>query len=361
MSNDLLKDQPDDDCPVDVFMYLGQVMPPSDADLYRRIRSRPKGAQARRAELYLSTVGGIAGVGYRVMRALQHAYDNRVTVVLFDACKSAGTLMVLGADRVVMLGEAELGPLDVQIREQDEVHNRRSGLAPQVAFKALAPMAWESFQTFFNKLVDVDINMSTGTASSTATELTIGLFSPVYAQIDPLRIADYSRMNTEGRDYGVRLIANSRNATMASIQQLLFGYPSHGFVIDRKEACYIFNSVFRANDRQRAIIAEIRTMDWSPYRAEPIIEMRPASDGPHANPSSDPDADGSSEESTDDSGDEAVPDGGVSGVRGAADEGAVPEDRGPDGGGGEADSGGAADEGVAGQKPRSRKKTPRAE
>jgi ClpP class serine protease len=78
----------------------------------------------------LATFGGDAHAAYKIGRALQNKYNAGSIISnhepLFDVfvptyCKSAGTILVLGADRILMSAEAELGPIDVQLRKQDEV------------------------------------------------------------------------------------------------------------------------------------------------------------------------------------------------------------------------------------------------
>lgn len=64
--------------------------------------------------IFLTTYGGSADVAYRVMRLFQRRYS-RVKVAVFGQCKSAGTIMAIGADELYMYETAELGPLDVQV------------------------------------------------------------------------------------------------------------------------------------------------------------------------------------------------------------------------------------------------------
>ena len=58
----------------------------------------------------LVTYGGDANVAYRIARLLQESYQ-RVTVFVPSICASAGTLVTLGAHKLVLSDFAELGPL----------------------------------------------------------------------------------------------------------------------------------------------------------------------------------------------------------------------------------------------------------
>ena len=62
-----------------------------------------------------------------IARFLRGVYES-VTVCVFGYCKSAGTLLALGCHEVAMGLRGELGPLDVQVSEKDELARFGSGL-----------------------------------------------------------------------------------------------------------------------------------------------------------------------------------------------------------------------------------------
>ena len=75
-----------------------------------------------------STAGGDAHAAYRIARFGRRSYKE-LTVFVPGLCKSAGTLLCTGADQLVISETGELGPIDVQVREQNDLFTRRSGLA----------------------------------------------------------------------------------------------------------------------------------------------------------------------------------------------------------------------------------------
>jgi len=66
------------------------------------------------------TNDGDADTAYRAARCLQSRYE-RVTVLVSGMCKSAGTLLALGAHDLVFSQYGELGPLDVQLMKADDL------------------------------------------------------------------------------------------------------------------------------------------------------------------------------------------------------------------------------------------------
>ena len=197
--------------------------------------------QSHRALLVLSTPGGDPNAGFRIARALQHHYDH------FDAlvprfCKSAGTLLVVGARRLYLDDMSELGPLDVQVKKSDEVFGRNSGLDILQAVNYLHTQAMTAFRNYLLELTR-DAGLSTKIDSDIAGNLTKGLYDPVFAQIDPMKLAEMQRAMEIAFAYGSRLNEKSNNLRPSGLQSLVTGYPSHSFVIDRKEARTIFIDV----------------------------------------------------------------------------------------------------------------------
>lgn len=192
----------------------------------------------------LVTEGGLADVAFRCARILQANYKN-VTICIPGWCKSAGTLFALGANELLIGDRGELGPLDVQIAVRDEIGDRNSGLILQ---SALESMQEESFKLFEAHMMNIKArsgNLVTfKTAADLAVQLAVGLMKPIFEQIDPVRLGDDARSQKIGYEYGVRLNLHSQNLQNdAALQQLLYGYPSHSFVIDRSEAESLFRNV----------------------------------------------------------------------------------------------------------------------
>jgi hypothetical protein len=206
--------------------------------------------------LYIITNGGDPNAGYRVARAIGHHYGTenfRVAVPI--QCKSAGTLICVGASSLVMFDKAELGPLDVQIRKHDEIFERSSGLD---ILRGMKYLRREALDTFREYMIDINAGsgLSTKTASEIASKIVIGLFEPMYAQIDPIRLGEMNAALTIAEEYGSRLSAKSKSLKPDSLKKLINSYPTHGFVIDRSEARELFVDVVAPSESQMRI-AEI--------------------------------------------------------------------------------------------------------
>ncbi len=226
----------------DVVLFNGEI----DSDDVEALIKECREKTDKRSDvlLVLVTPGGDADAAYRLARCLQELYG-KFTVFVPGWCKSAGTLVVIGAHYIVMGDYGELGPLDVQLSKSDELFEWNSGLVIDSALDALEARAIVMFERTFLRIKAGTRNRVTfKTATQIASSMVVELLSPIYSQIDPIKIGENAREMSVAGDYGKRLNEHSANlASRKSLQILVESYSSHGFVIDRKEAGTLFINV----------------------------------------------------------------------------------------------------------------------
>lgn len=195
--------------------------------------------------LFLTTSGGDGNVAYRIARCLQEKYE-KFTIIVPGYCKSAGTIIAIGANEIVLFDNGELGPLDVQMADTDDLVGQDSGLNIQVALDKLHTTTSEKFWNLTEFLVEKsEGRLSTKTALSAAKELISNLYLDIYKQINPMKIGAVERALHIATEYGKRLNEHSKNLMdeKETLEILCSTYPDHGFVIDRKEASKLFKKV----------------------------------------------------------------------------------------------------------------------
>jgi hypothetical protein len=187
----------------DVFVYSADVAP-GPVEKLRRIVCAKK-HRRKNAILFLTTPGGDPDAAYRLAACLKRSYS-KFAVYVFGRCKSAGTLALLGASSIVFGDFGELGPLDVQLAKRDEIMASNSGLDIFQAMAVLNNSAFECFeQTFLGLIARSGGNISAKMAADIATQMAVGLFSPMTAQIDPERLGEVQRAVNIANAYGDRL------------------------------------------------------------------------------------------------------------------------------------------------------------
>lgn len=243
----------------DVYFFAGAIERPFARQFRECVL---KNAKKSNALLLLTTVGGSGDAAYQMARCLQEKYrDGSVAVLVDTFCKSAGTLLTLGAKKVIMTDLAELGPLDVQITKPDTIGERTSGLTPSQSFITLRAEAFLCFEKFFLDILERSgYAITTRTAALIAANVTAGLYRPIYAQIDPMRLGEFQRAVQIAMEYGKRLDSWSRNLKNGSLTRLIAGYPSHEFVIDKREAETLFNNV-EAPTLEEQLLSDLLTLE----------------------------------------------------------------------------------------------------
>ncbi len=193
--------------------------------------------------LILVTYGGWANAAYKIARYLQDTSDIFYLSVP-SYCKSAGTLLALGAHEIFMDTVSELGPLDVQLLQRDEIGRRRSGMVIKTAFEGLADECVKLFENvLFNIKNNSRDNISFETASRIASDIVNGVMPSVYSQISPDSLGSDLRDLRIAQAYGERLSEISGNPKPGAVSHLVSRYPSHDFIIDRDEADELFEHV----------------------------------------------------------------------------------------------------------------------
>lgn len=243
----------------DVILYSGGIST-GDADTF--IEMVKQNSTRPNVLLICSTPGGDPHSSFRMARYLKRKYKE-LTLFIESSCKSAGAVFALAADKIIMSVAAELGPLDVQVLNRDEIGEYSSGLIPSQAMKYLQAASMQLFKQHFRDLHATDqtwLGFPTKLAADISAQHTVGLFSPIYAQLDPMRLGEIERAMMIGHRYGVRV--QSRNVKEDTLEKLVSYYLSHHFAIDIGEAEKLFHSVSEPSDDLLALA----------LKCQPIIE-----------------------------------------------------------------------------------------
>ena len=187
-------------------------------------------------------------------------------------CKSAGSLIAVGVHTIAMSERGELGPLDIQIGQRDEVFGFQSGLVAVQALETLQEQSFSYFEAGFVRLTRRSGGrITTRTAAELASSLAGSLFGQIYGQLDPMRLGENYRQMLVSREYATRL-ARVSSIRSDSVDKLITTYPSHGFVIDRLEARSLFADVRGPTECETELAQQLEAIAETALWAEtPII------------------------------------------------------------------------------------------
>lgn len=238
------------------------------------LKSVPKGKRNKKLLVIVVTYGGLANPTYRIARFLQSIYDE-VHAFVPSLCKSAGTLLVTAAHTLVISPFGEIGPLDVQLMQKDEILGRRSGLTTRSALSDLKAHAFELFEHFMFEIIGNSQGaVSFRLASDISAKTTARLMAKIYEQINPDSLGQDFRDLSVASKYGERLNMKYHNLKNDGIKRLVYEYPSHDFVIDLEEAKEVYErAVLPTATLFKILNARASDMMLPKTRLRPVVEM----------------------------------------------------------------------------------------
>lgn len=248
----------------DVLLYVGVLGAPHDHQLVTECTNRRKRPNVL---LLLVTPGGDPDAAYRIARCLQQNYE-RFVVFVPEFCKSAGTLLALGADEVIVGEHGEIGPLDLQYDKKDDLITSQSVFATSTVMTELQAQTIQTFeQVFLNLNFRSENRIALNTAMDVASKLATDLFAPLLAKLDPIDVGERARESAVAREYGRRLLEHSKNMELDKLTTLIQGYPSHSFVIDRVEAKQLFTNCRDSTESESSLAVNVWSLtgEWHTY------------------------------------------------------------------------------------------------
>lgn len=252
------------------FLVINSILEePAFGDVLAQIQQK----QNDRLVLIVVTLGGLANTAYRIGRFLQSTYEELVVFVP-SLCKSAGTLLATSGNELRISPFGEIGPLDVQLPQKDEILGRRSGLTTRTAIFDLRTHAFQLFEHFMLQIVDSSGGaVSFKLAADIAARVTGTAMAKIYEQINPDSLAQDYRDLSVATEYCRRLNEYGKNIDEVGIDNLVNKYPSHDFVIDLEEAKTIFKRVDLPTPTLYKLMLANSDCMMSPAIRTPVIKM----------------------------------------------------------------------------------------
>ena len=222
--------------------------------LYDHIKSV---GNSEKIDLFLYTLGGAMEVPWRIVTMIREFADEFAVLVPYKSL-SAGTLIALGADEIVMGPKGELGPIDPQVQIPT---GGQGGTAQQ------RQMSVEDMMSYLDFLRE-KVGLTDQTALSGAVALLVEKVDPwVVGQVNRIHshIRDVARKLLTGRSKKAPLGEQQINSIIESLAEKTY---QHGHAIGRTEAASIGLKIVRPSRK-------IESRMWSLYEAyEELCKLR---------------------------------------------------------------------------------------
>lgn len=177
----------------------------------------------QKLSLVLDTTGGQTSAAWRLINLLR-SFCEELEVIIPTKAMSAGTLMSLGAEQIVMTKQAALGPIDPSIP-----NHPLAPMAPAALGGYHIPVSAEAVRGYIDQ-VKKDITDPMAMAQ---------VWTHLSSQIHPLILGEIFRLGEQTRSMAKKLIKVQVNdeATQDKIIQLLCSDSgSHDYTINRRTA-----------------------------------------------------------------------------------------------------------------------------
>ena len=244
----------------DVFVFSAPIQPTRRGSTSDQLLNLvlEKSSRRKNVSLFLTTFGGDPDSAFLIARMMRKCYE-RFRVVVVGPCKSAGTLIAIGAHEISMGPSGEFGPLDVQMAKTDELLLSGSGLDIFMSLGIIQSQAYDRFVDYLGRLTnDSDGTISTKTAANISVDLINGLMAPIAAHIDPIKLGEAQRAINIAKAYANCL--GTANMKDGALDKLVEEYPCHSFVVDFDEATTLFKSVHPFSAEEAAVAEVLQTV-----------------------------------------------------------------------------------------------------
>lgn len=241
-------------------------------------------------DVWLESPGGCGDAAYRIALLLLDRAEVLRFVVL-NSARSAATLMTLSADEIYMADGAELGPLDAQLSIPRGITSARDAAQHAGFLRDQAiTLSAEASQRYRQELL-----VHATDALEAGSRLGAALVTELARALDPAAVLDAENRLAATERYARRLLRSRRLRRLeplssavqqdlkATARRLVRGYPTHEFVIDRREAEQLQLPVRPLSEYEDAAAAREALGDAvrSARRPVELIELAPIPAPPH--------------------------------------------------------------------------------
>lgn len=211
-------------------------------DVLTEVKNIIKKSSNKQVYLVVKSAGGDAYSAVRIMRHIRTKYTQVVGVVP-DYAYSAASLMLLGANKILVSPEGYIAPIDKPMEHAQSGVNI-SALDVTQSITNLSTLVKQNAVGFYESMrgeqSDFPETISKKEALRLAWQNSVDLIKPLVSQIDPILLQKCYRDLRIGLYYGMDLLGdymlpNNFDLCFKIVNKLVNVFPSHGYAIFREE------------------------------------------------------------------------------------------------------------------------------
>lgn len=226
---------------IPTFVYFGGIGGINVVRVRRSLQDTPHSAEV---DIILQSGGGQADDAYRLIRTFREKFDIVNVVIPFWA-KSAATIFTLGASRVVLGDFGELGPIDVQVKKDDDTDPEgqwSSALNVQASLLQIEARSRQGMLEMFNqlrskkKVTEEILKIGRKPLAEMLLDYSAKFYQPLLQKVETIELGTMTRSLDVGRMYAKRILTQYSEMEQAKVDNfidfLAYDCPDHGYVVD---------------------------------------------------------------------------------------------------------------------------------
>ena len=209
-------------------------------------------------DVILHSPGGDPSHAYRLIRTFRERFKI-VNVIVPLWAKSAATLFAFGGSRLVLHEYGELGPIDAQIKKDDESPEGAwaSALNVESSLQQLEERSRRGMLEMFTKLRSIPggeefVKIGRKPLAEMLLEYSAKFYHPLMQKIETVEIGIMARYLEIGNMYAKRILKQYTDTPDDKINELLYFLvyecPDHGYVVDYPVLKSYLPHVIKANE-----------------------------------------------------------------------------------------------------------------
>ena len=226
---------------VPTFVYFGGIGGINVVNVRRSLQGLTHGNEI---DIILQSGGGQADDAYRLIRTFREKYDIVNVVIPFWA-KSAATIFAFGASRIVLNEFGELGPIDVQVKKDDDTDPEgqwSSALNVQASLAEIEARSRQGMLETFNRLRskakgnEEILKIGRKPLAEMLLDYSAKFYQPLLQKVETIELGTMTRSLNVGRMYAKRILKQYAELEDDKISKLIdflaYDCPDHGYVVD---------------------------------------------------------------------------------------------------------------------------------
>jgi Serine dehydrogenase proteinase len=228
-------------------------------------------SKEKEIDVIVHSSGGLAEYAYRSIKLLRTNFKTVNIIVPFWA-KSAASLLSFGGSKIIVDDNAEFGPLDAQIWEEnkDEVMMERDSVLTDEASlvnleERSCHLFMDTYAHIYSGFYETPFKLNKKELSDEVLKFVANFYQPLLSQIDPYKMGKKRRITNVAIEYIEKILSqyNPIDEPLKKnkfIKYIIYECPDHGFIVDFDTLSQYLQNIYKSDTVSTQYSANLRLL-----------------------------------------------------------------------------------------------------